>query len=197
MLLVGAGLSGLAEPHHEPAVGAELVDLMAQPLLEAGRTARIAVGCAIGDPHEPFAVNEQPMRKVHQPLAEALDGLSIEVDLDDRIEIGFGAPVGPAPIEQPQMLPFGIRLDPAGDADLAVAELVPRVVHLVRVVATLSAPDGLNRQAERRHGHSHRHASNHVCHSSYLDSGSAYAMYSPEYVPPLTATTMYWRPLRE
>src|SRR4029077_3410132 len=50
MLLVGTRDTGFAERHHELARGAELVDLMADVLLEACGAARVSVGRAVGHP---------------------------------------------------------------------------------------------------------------------------------------------------
>ena len=138
VFLVRTRNAGLAERHHELPVGAELIDLMAEMLLESGCSARIAVWRAIGHPDEPFAIDEEAVREVRDPFAEAPHELAVEVDLNHRIEIRLGAAVRATTIEDPQMLAVGIHLDAARDSDLPTFELVPVVIDFVRSHADLS-----------------------------------------------------------
>jgi hypothetical protein len=128
--------------------------------LEAGRAARITVRDAVSDPDEALVVDEEAVREVHDPLAEALHEPAIHVDLDDRIEIRLGAAVGAAAVEDPEVLAVTIGTDAARDPDLAAFELVPVVVDLVGIVGDLrdhidASPIQQDRQATE---HTHRNA---------------------------------------
>src|SRR5262249_14978287 len=118
MLVVGAGHARFAKRHHQLAVTAELVDLMPEVFLEPGVAARIAVGRAVGHPDEPFTIDEEAVREVHDPFAEAPHELAVHIDFDDRIEYGLGAAVRAAAIEDPDVLTVGIDPDAAGHTDL-------------------------------------------------------------------------------
>src|SRR5690242_3663486 len=101
VFLVSARDTRFTERHHELAVGAELVDLMPKVFLEPRFPAYVAVSRAVGDPDEAFAIDEEAMREVHDALPEAPHELAVHVDLDDRVEGGFGAAVRATAIEDP------------------------------------------------------------------------------------------------
>ena len=100
-------------------------------------------------------VDEEAVREVHDALAEAPHELAVHVDLDDRIERGFGAAVGAAAVEDPQMLAVWIDPDTAGHADFAAFELVPVEIHLVGRNANLRVDDRARNQRERHHHNRH------------------------------------------
>src|SRR4029453_9603575 len=51
-----------------------------------------------------------------------------------------------------------------------------------------------SRQCRRRDRGERHDQGSESSHLAVASRGRLYAMYSPEYGPPLTATTMYWRP---
>ena len=138
VLLVGAGDARLPEAHQDLAVRTELPDLVAHALLEACFAAAIAGRRAVGDPHVAFPVDEESVRKIDQPLAEAGDDLPVRVHLDNRIEVRLGAAVRAAAIEDPHVPAVAVHLDPARDADLAAERLVPVGIDPVRMAGRLT-----------------------------------------------------------
>ncbi len=93
---------------------------------------------SVGHPHVSLLVDKNSVRERYLAFAEALDELAVERDLDHRVEVGIGAAIGAAAVENPQMLAIGSHLESAGHPDLSALEFVPVVIDLVRIVRSLS-----------------------------------------------------------
>src|SRR5436190_13817292 len=102
---------------------------MAHVLLESSGPSRVTGRCAVGHPHEPFAVDKKPVWKVDDAFPEALDELPLHVDLDDRVKVRLRTAVPGAAIENPDMFAIPVRLDGTHDTQFSPFELVPAVIH--------------------------------------------------------------------
>ena len=107
-----AGLSRGAEDEQDFAFGAELDNLMSvqrsiRGALEFPRIRRPSVG----NPDVALAVDIHPVGPGDQPGTEALDDVTVGIELDDRIDVRFGARVGSTPVAGPDMHTVHIDVD--------------------------------------------------------------------------------------
>ena len=99
----------LAEPHHDLTLLVQLEHLMAdtQTLAQGGPS--VSVRTTFGHPQEPLVVEKKTVRKPEQPGPEAVDQVTLEIELHDRVEVGASALVGAAPVHDPEVLSVRIR----------------------------------------------------------------------------------------
>ena len=81
---------------------------------------------AFGDPQESLLVQGEAMGECEHPGPEAVHQIPVEVELQDRVQVGPGTLVGPATIQDPEVFAIRIRNDAADDAQgAALGELLP------------------------------------------------------------------------
>ena len=110
MRLVVSGDPGLTDRHHDLALAGEFEDLVADSHRLAERGTSIPVRAPFRYPQVSLAVEREPMREGKEACSEAVDQISIEVELQDRVEVRPGTLVRTAPVQDPEV--FTIRIGP-------------------------------------------------------------------------------------
>ena len=89
---------------------------------------------ALGHPQKAFVIEEEAVRKTEEAGPEAVDEVALQVELHDRVQVGSGALVGAATVEDPEVLAVRVGKDAADGAHHApFGQLLPAEGRPVRV----------------------------------------------------------------
>ena len=114
------------DPHHHFALPGQLEDLVAHAHALAQRGAGVSVRPALRHPEESLVVEGEAVRKGEEARPEALHQVPVQVELEDRVDVGARALVGAAAVEDPEVRSVGVGDGAAHDPEgAALREMLP------------------------------------------------------------------------